>query len=76
MNVVLVHPTHGAKVAINECEIAADEKNGWVRYNPDIPTEEPVKRGKPRAKVLNHLIEEQAEVPSFLASVGDTTEGL
>ena len=39
MNVVLVHPIHGAKVAINELEIEMDEKNGWTRYNPDTPSE-------------------------------------
>lgn len=34
MNVVLVHPIHGAKVAINQTEVEMDEKNGWKRYNP------------------------------------------
>ena len=40
MNVVLVHPVHGAKVAINEQEIKLDEENGWTRHNPDIIIEE------------------------------------
>lgn len=35
MNVTLVHPLHGAKVATMEAEVEADEKNGWTRYNPD-----------------------------------------
>ena len=35
MNVTLVHPIHGAKVATMEAEVEADEKNGWTRYNPD-----------------------------------------
>jgi hypothetical protein len=39
MNVTLVHPIHGAKVAINELEIEMDEKNGWTRYNPDTPVQ-------------------------------------
>ena len=39
MNVTLVHPLHGAKVAINELEIEMDEKNGWTRYNPDTPVQ-------------------------------------
>jgi len=39
MNVTLVHPIHGAKVAINELEMEMDEKNGWTRYNPDTPVQ-------------------------------------
>ena len=39
MNVTLVHPIHGAKVAINELELEMDEKNGWTRYNPDTPVQ-------------------------------------
>ena len=39
MNVTLVHPIHGAKVATMEAEVEADEKNGWTRYNPDAPSE-------------------------------------
>lgn len=38
MNVTLVHPIHGAKVATMEAEVEADEKNGWTRYNPDTPS--------------------------------------
>ena len=38
MNVTLVHPLHGAKVATMEAEVEADEKNGWTRYNPDTPS--------------------------------------
>jgi hypothetical protein len=37
MNITLVHPVHGAKVATMELEAEADEKNGWTRYNPDTP---------------------------------------
>ena len=39
MNLTLIHPIHGAKVATMELEAEADEKNGWVRYNPDTPSE-------------------------------------
>ena len=39
MNVVLIHPIHGAKVATMELEVEADEKNGWTRYNPDTPVQ-------------------------------------
>jgi hypothetical protein len=37
MNITLVHPVHGAKVATMELEAEADEKNGWTRYNADTP---------------------------------------
>jgi len=33
------HDVHGAKVANIEAEAVADEENGWVRYNPDTPSE-------------------------------------
>jgi hypothetical protein len=39
MNIVLIHPIHGAKVATMELEIEMDEKNGWTRYNPDTPVQ-------------------------------------
>lgn len=39
MNIYLMHPVHGRKVAIMEQEAEADEKNGWSRYNPDVPVE-------------------------------------
>ena len=39
MNITLVHPVHGAKVATMELEAVADEKNGWTRYNPDTPVQ-------------------------------------
>jgi hypothetical protein len=39
MNVTLVHPIHGAKVATMELEAEIDERNGWTRYNPDTTSE-------------------------------------
>jgi hypothetical protein len=48
MNVTLVHPLYGAKIAINETELANDEKNGWTRYNPETP---PVQRTRRRVTV-------------------------
>ena len=39
MVIYLQHPTHGRKVATMDLEAEADEQNGWVRYNPDTPTE-------------------------------------
>lgn len=38
MNIYLSHEKHGTKVAISEMEALQDEKNGWVRYNPDTPS--------------------------------------
>ena len=38
--IYLKHDTHGAKVATMEAEAVADEANGWVRYNPETPTEQ------------------------------------
>jgi hypothetical protein len=81
MNVVLVHPEFGAKVATNEAEIVNDEKNGWTRYNPDTPVEvapesvvEAPKRKYTR-KVTDQPVEQPNEVPSFLTSASDESEG-
>ena len=37
MNIYLMHPVHGRKVATMELEAVYDESNGWSRYNPDMP---------------------------------------
>jgi hypothetical protein len=80
MNIVLVHPEFGAKVATNEAEIEMDEKNGWTRYNPDTPVEaapiaeKPV-RNKLTRKVTDKPVEQPNEVPSFLTSASDESEG-
>ena len=39
MHIYLKHSTHGTKVAISDLEAEADEKNDWVRYNPDTPSD-------------------------------------
>jgi hypothetical protein len=81
MNVVLVHPEFGAKVATNEVEIEMDEKNGWTRYNPDTPVEvapEPVVEAPKRKytrKVTDQPVEQPNEVLSFLTSASDESEG-
>lgn len=36
-NIILVHPVHGAKVAISEQEAKQDEVSGWTRYTPSQP---------------------------------------
>jgi len=39
MTIYLQHPVHGRKIAYMEAEAEHDEKYGWVRYNPDTPSE-------------------------------------
>jgi len=34
MVIYLKHPVHGTKVACMEAEAAADERNGWSRFDP------------------------------------------
>ncbi len=79
MNVVLTHPIHGAKIAINELEMKQDEKNGWVRYNPDtlveVELKSVVEESKRTRKVIKQPVEQTNEVPQFLASVSDESEG-
>lgn len=63
--IYMIHPVHGAKVAISEHEAIYDESNGWMRYDPTTPApaavedkpEEavnemaaPKRRGRPRAQ--------------------------
>lgn len=62
MVIYLSHPVHGTKVAISEVEAAADEKNGWSRYNPDTPTE--------AAPVVNELAARRRGRPPKYASEG------
>lgn len=82
MNVVLVHPIHGAKIAINEQEMEQDVKNGWIEYNPDTPVEVAPKqvndapKRKYTRKVTEQPIEQPNEVPQFLTSASDESEGI
>ena len=39
MNIYLQHSIHGRKIASIEAEAEHDEKHGWLRYNPDTPSE-------------------------------------
>ena len=62
--IYMVHPVHGAKVAISDHEAEYDEMHGWMRYDPTTPDEadddedeapvnemaEPKRRGRPRAQ--------------------------
>ena len=60
--IYMIHPAHGAKVAISEHEAIYDESNGWMRYNPTttasaaaeddvefVNTLAPKRRGRPRS---------------------------
>ena len=63
--IYLVHPTHGAKVAISDAEANLDAMNGWQRYDPVTSTvladededelvnemAAPKRRGRVRAKL-------------------------
>ena len=62
MNITLVHPIHGAKVATMELEAEADEKNGWTRYNPDTPVQV--------APVVNTLETKRRRKPAEEATEG------
>ena len=76
MNVVLVHPIHGAKVAINKLEMEQDVKNGWTEYNPDTPKAATRKSRKDKAPVEEtQPVEQPNETPDFLASVSDESAG-
>lgn len=81
MNVVLVHPIHGAKIATMQAELDRDVENGWTEYNPDtLPAE--TRRAKAKAKVketaerpVQQSIEQPNGTPDFLAPVNDESEG-
>lgn len=72
MNVVMVHPVHGAKVAINEIEIAQDEKNGWTRYNADTP-KQAAQSEKPKRKTTRKA-EPPVEQPNEVNALGSASE--
>ena len=68
MNVVLVHPIHGAKVAINQTEVEMDEKNGWKRYNSDTPAE-PLVEVAPKRKYTRRVVQSEqvgSDLPNAL----------
>lgn len=90
MNVVLVHPIHGAKVAIDAAEIENDELAGWTRYEPVTPVEDsapaelaepaelavdtPVRRKYSR-KTPAPVVEQSDKIPEFLETVSDPIKG-
>lgn len=90
MNVVLVHPIHGAKVAIDATEIENDELAGWTRYESVTPVEDsapaelaepaelavdtPVRRKYSR-KTPAPVVEQSDKIPEFLETVSDPIKG-
>ncbi len=90
MNVVLVHPIHGATVAIDASEIENDELAGWTRYEPVPPVEDsapaepaelaelavdtPVRRKYSR-KTPAPVVEQSDKIPEFLETVSDPIKG-
>ena len=90
MNVVLVHPIHGAKVAIDATEIENDELAGLTRYEPVTPFEDsapaelaeldelavdtPVRRKYSR-KTPAPVVEQSDKLPEFLETVSDPIKG-
>jgi hypothetical protein len=56
--IYLKHPVHGGKVACAELEAQYDEKNGWVRYTPEVT---PVETAPVETAPVD-------DVPNFLAA--------
>lgn len=77
MNVVMVHPIHGAKVAISDMEIEQDEKNGWTRYNAATPAQAAAPEAeKPKRKYTRKVTEQPIEQPNEEEpSASDESEG-
>lgn len=48
----LKHPKHGLKMTTWEAEALADEKHGWVRYDPVAPVEAPIFVEPPAPDIL------------------------
>ena len=68
MNIVLVHPQHGAKIAMSETEIEQDEKLGWSRYTP---ASAPEVEDKPKRRYTRKPIEQ----PNSNMLASDESEG-
>lgn len=76
MNIVLVHPIHGAKIATNQVELEQDVKNGWTEYNSDTPKAATRKSRKDKVQVEEiQPVEQPNGTPDFLAPVSDESAG-
>lgn len=73
MNIILVHPMHGAKVATQCAELEQDIKNGWVKYDSDIPRA-PARKPKKDKSANDGSEESFNETPDFLIPVSDDSE--
>ena len=58
--IYLVHPVHGAKVAIDEAEAAHDEMFGWERFEPKSA---PVAKESPAPAPAAPVAEEAPAAP-------------
>jgi hypothetical protein len=77
MNITLVHPEFGAKVATNQEELNNDVKNGWSEYNPDTPVEvasESVVEASKR-KYTRKVTDQSIEQPNSDTLASDESEG-
>ena len=76
MNIVLVHPIHGAKIATLQAELEQDVKNGWTEYNADTPKAATRKSKKDKPQVEEtQPVEQPNGTPDFLAPVSDESAG-
>jgi len=57
MVIYLIHPVHGAKVAISDQEAIYDESNGWMRYDPTTPAAAEPSDEDAEAPVVNEMAE-------------------
>ena len=72
--IYMKHEIHGAKVANMEAEAVADEKNGWVRYTHDTPSETIEEAAPKRARRSKTEQSVDSAVPDFLAPQADQGE--
>ena len=85
-NILLTHPDHGTKFALSDAEVEHDEKHGWVRHAAVSSVKELPRKGVRKTTAADQpfeetitstgpLIESPAEVPAFLNSPSDDSEG-
>jgi hypothetical protein len=55
--IYLVHPMHGAKVAISESEAISDEMYGWERYDISTPAAADVDGEDEEVEAVNEMAE-------------------
>jgi hypothetical protein len=53
--IYMIHPVHGAKVAISEHEAISDEMHGWERYDVSTPAVADVDEEAEPVEVVNEL---------------------